>query len=245
MACRYIFEGQGGDQFVGRAATGLNLNDSRFACLPPHFDFSGGPVLSLAEWEDILPGYSTFYPAEFRAAIPFLLASIIFHRQWLRANLSAQHPIFYSRIFTSGITTKLCEKIQAGIFKNDLTGMIASGIPQHVKLLHRFDELDKQMETVKTRIDALEECMVRAFEDVPQKVVACMLEHCQVNGAVPISRSDIKDMFATFRSEIVDTVARGLRNETISSVQQIEEVVESVQFPTWTWGGRLHMVPQG
>ena len=34
---RYIFEGAGGDQFVGRAATGISLSDPAFANLPPHF----------------------------------------------------------------------------------------------------------------------------------------------------------------------------------------------------------------
>ena len=33
---RYIFEGAGGDQFVGRAATGLSTSDPDFAILPPH-----------------------------------------------------------------------------------------------------------------------------------------------------------------------------------------------------------------
>lgn len=65
VASRYIFEGQGGDQFVGRAATGLDLNEPSFAILPPHFDCTEGPVLSLQEWELILPGYSNTYPAEF------------------------------------------------------------------------------------------------------------------------------------------------------------------------------------
>ncbi|KAH9141604.1 hypothetical protein AeRB84_014234, partial [Aphanomyces euteiches] len=50
----YIFVGSGGDQFVGRAATGLNVNEREFACLPPHFY---GSALSSTEWEDILPGY--------------------------------------------------------------------------------------------------------------------------------------------------------------------------------------------
>ena len=34
---RYIFAGAGGDQIVGRAASGLPVNDLRFAVLPPHF----------------------------------------------------------------------------------------------------------------------------------------------------------------------------------------------------------------
>jgi hypothetical protein len=62
---RYILEGEGGDQVCGRAATGLPLTDVSFANLPPHF-VSGDSGLETAEWEAILPGYSTFYPTSFR-----------------------------------------------------------------------------------------------------------------------------------------------------------------------------------
>jgi hypothetical protein len=59
---RYLFQGPGGDQFAGRAATGLDVNDFAFSALPPHFNEVNGPVLTTAEWEDILTGYSSFYP---------------------------------------------------------------------------------------------------------------------------------------------------------------------------------------
>lgn len=62
---RYILEGEGGDQVCGRAATGLPVIDISFANLPPHF-IKGDSGLTASEWEDILPGYSTFYPKSFR-----------------------------------------------------------------------------------------------------------------------------------------------------------------------------------
>ena len=62
---RYTLEGEGGDQVCGRAATGLPVTDVSFANLPPHF-VSGDSGLETAEWEAILPGYSTFYPMSFR-----------------------------------------------------------------------------------------------------------------------------------------------------------------------------------
>jgi hypothetical protein len=93
---RYIFQGSGGDQFVGRAATGLDLNDIEFASLPPHFCEQ---VLSLKEWELILPGYTTFYPECFRVAIPYLLASLAYHRTWLKNDLPKSHPLFLGNIY--------------------------------------------------------------------------------------------------------------------------------------------------
>lgn len=74
---RYILEGEGGDQVCGRAATGLPVTDVSFANLPPHF-VSGDSGLETAEWEAILPGYSTFYPMSFRFdthSLKFFLAN--------------------------------------------------------------------------------------------------------------------------------------------------------------------------
>jgi len=121
-----------------------------FATLPPHFDDSDGPASSLEEWECILPGYSTFYSVVFRVAIPFLLASIVFHQDWIKGNFPENHHLFYSRLFTSGIVQRLRSKIEIGIFQNEKTKLVAIGVPQYVKELHKFDELHH-------RVDAMEE----------------------------------------------------------------------------------------
>ena len=67
---RYILEAQGGDQLCGRAASGLDITTNEFASLPPHFNTHNGLIiLTIPEWNDILPGYNTFYPAQFRPVI--------------------------------------------------------------------------------------------------------------------------------------------------------------------------------
>ena len=76
-------------------------------------------LVSLEEWECILPGYSTFYSVVFRVAIPFLLASIVFHQDWIKGNFPENHHLFYSRLFTSGIVQRLRSKVETGIFKNE------------------------------------------------------------------------------------------------------------------------------
>ena len=63
---RYILEGEGGDQVCGRATTGLPLTDVSFANLPARF-VCGDSGLTTTEWEDILPGYSSYYPMSFRS----------------------------------------------------------------------------------------------------------------------------------------------------------------------------------
>lgn len=53
VTARYIFEGGGGDQLCGRAATGICILEPSFADLPPHFDLSEGAVLTVSQWEEI------------------------------------------------------------------------------------------------------------------------------------------------------------------------------------------------
>jgi hypothetical protein len=90
---RYILEGEGGDQVCGRAATGLPLTETTFANLPAFF-LAGDNGISSAEWENILAGYSTFYPMSFREVI--LLASLVYHRPYLREMQTShpRHPFF-------------------------------------------------------------------------------------------------------------------------------------------------------
>ena len=139
---RYIFEGAGGDHFVGRAATCISTSDIEFAALPPHFDETNGPLLTVGEWEDILPGFSTFYPDTFRVALPFLLASLVYHRQWLQDTLPAAHPLFKQRVWTSGIVQRLSNKVLTGTFKNPVSNMIATGVPPMVMLGNRIIDLE-------------------------------------------------------------------------------------------------------
>ena len=66
-----------------------------------------------------MPGYSTYFPDKFRPIFPFLLASLIHHKQWLLANLSSKHPLFVSPVWLQIIRNEGCykdldKKIQLG-----------------------------------------------------------------------------------------------------------------------------------
>jgi len=76
---RYICSNAAGDQHLGRIACGLPHNPS-FAVLPPHFkkDFT----ISLDQWINYLPHVENL-PDGFRKCLPFLLASIVYHWEWI------------------------------------------------------------------------------------------------------------------------------------------------------------------
>jgi hypothetical protein len=81
------------DMFVGRTAAGLPLMLAEFAITPPHFDEIS--ILATESAKMVFPTLpESFTPISFR-----LLASLVFHSQWLRDNLSSSHRLFHTVLF--------------------------------------------------------------------------------------------------------------------------------------------------
>jgi hypothetical protein len=139
---RYLFAGAGGDQLTGRVLSGLPFNDSSFALLAPHFSAEG---LREINWSTVLPLYSRL-PETFKRALPYLLASICYHEKWLRSNLSPQHPLFSTYLFSSGAVNNLKCYVIAGCSRCVITGMIATGIPSHLAVSNELTAIVKQTE---------------------------------------------------------------------------------------------------
>jgi hypothetical protein len=142
---RYLFSGAGGDQLTGRVLAGLPFNNSSFALLPPHFDAVG---LGKIVWPAVLPLYSRM-PESFKQALPFLLAAICYHEQWLRSTLSAQHPLFSTYLFASGAVDTLKAHVIAGCSHCPVTGLMATGIPAHLAMTHELSDVVKTNSVVE------------------------------------------------------------------------------------------------
>lgn len=248
---RYIYQGAGGDQYVGRAATLLDLNSVDFAILPPHFVDQMHPAVSLEEWEDILPGYSTFFPVEFRVVIPYLLSSLVFHKEWLSQELPMNHPLFLQRVWTCGILEKLKDAVVTGHFLNTDSKVRATGVPPFVAINHRVNQLE-------CKIECLQHELLRRMEEIPKAAREEILAHCQVNGAVPLSGPEvmnllrdmhertIRDILAILdsRSDMSASVANSYGDASATSRLSSSNDSRS-RYLTWTWGDRIHPVPEG
>jgi hypothetical protein len=131
--------------------------------LPPHFN---GQVLDAEEWETILPGYGSYYPPNFRLAIPYLLANLTYHKQWLIDSLDLNHPLFLSRVWTTGILSRALTKLQSGCMKNTVTGMTATGVPSTVFLLTRIEALERGQDRFEHSLSVLPS---RVSEEIAEK----------------------------------------------------------------------------
>jgi len=104
------------------------------------------------QWDSIVQGYSTSYPATFRPVIPFLLASIVFHKQWLIDNLHANHPLFISPLWTSVIFNNLSASVLSGTGRNSRSLLTATGVPPHILLANEIAKVYSKLEDVKTEL---------------------------------------------------------------------------------------------
>ena len=234
---RYLFAGAGGDQLTGRVLCGLPFNDATFATLPPHFDADG---LAGISWPTLMPLYSQL-PDTFKRAMPYLLASICYHEQWLRSSLPAHHPLFHSYLFASGEVKSLKARVVTVRSRCPLTGMQATGIPPHLVLSNELTDVAKQTEILK---DAL----LAKCTELPAELVSVMLARFSINGAIPVTIDDIKillnnavnQMRTEMRDAIITTPAAPSQ-----SLNQPTDIDADPRFQLWSWKGGWHMVPEG
>jgi len=244
---RYILEVSGGDHLCGRAATGLSIIDLEFASLPPHFDLSSGDILSVQEWDLILPGYSnnTVYPDKFRQVMPFLLASIVYHKDWIVLNFPARHPLFLTSLWTSGIMDRLIARVYAGTMKNPVTKLAASGIPPHILLANELCNVRSELTSIKDQI-------IVKLDALPDLIKENLLRNFQINGVLPISREDVQSMIALSTETVLSAIQSSIsaNNEAIRTMNNNNNASNSAtdnitDFQLFQWGGRFHHVPEG
>lgn len=241
VTSRYIMEGQGNDQLCGRAATGLPITEVSFADLPPHFDLSQGAVITVEQWEDILPGYSTYYPQSFRQVLPFLLASMVHHKDYLQSTLNSNHPLFLTRLWTSGILDTLSPRVYTGNGKHPVTHMTATGIPPHILLAN-------ELVALRGDISVLRSVLMEKLAEVPDRVKECLLENFRVDGTVPITASQVQTMMADLQERLLlAIVEQGTRQRAALDAAlppAISATPPQLEFITYSWGERMHCVPQ-
>lgn len=236
---RYILEGEGGDQVCGRAATGLPLTDTSFANLPAHFLTADNGVTS-EEWERILPGYSTYYPLSFREVIPYLLASLVYHRVYLQELQSShpRHPLFLQNVWTSGILDKIKDRVGAGCNRNPVSKMFATGVPPHLVLANRIEEMQTGVNDLRIEI-------ITRLEKLPEDLKASLLENFRVEGVLPITQLQIADMMNDLKISLLAAMQHppSPPSEPDAGIERARPE-DVTGYSLWNWKSRFHPVPE-
>ena len=233
---RYIFADAGGDQVTGRVLSGLSFNEASFASLPPHLSAAG--VREIV-WTAVLPLYDRL-PETFKRALPYLLASICHHEDWLRSTLSATHPLFSTFLFTSGAVTALKPHLLSGCYRCLDSGLAATGIPTHLAMSNHLQAVVQQSQVLRAELQA--QCA-----GLPASVVNLLLSKCSINGAIPVTLDDLRGLLAKAVDDVRADVRRALPQAAAappSSSLSVQPGSDG-RFHMWAWGGKLHPVEQG
>ena len=228
---RYLLSAENGDLTLGRILAGLPMGCVEFATLPPHFDPEFLRTLDSDYWERFVPGCSQ-YPERFQHAIPFLIASVIHHKDFLMESLPENHPLFRTSLFTSGLISNLSLAIR---LNGESTGMIASGVPEIVSLRKDLTNLREEISVI------------------PRETVNVMLERVRVDGVQPVSREDFENFRETVQLSISNLLNDGF-NRAISMDRNLNSNSNRNSIDSgrgsesgasvYHWEGRLHPVPQ-
>lgn len=159
---RYVFEGEGSDQFLGRVACGLPLYSSEFTVLPPHFTTPPNHLTNDI-WNLLHPEWARM-PTTFQNVMQYLLASLVFHKQWLEDTLSRHHPLFNTYLWTSGIIESLKENVQCGYWRCQSSGMVATGIPPFISIMHSMQSMGSDIIDVQDLVNSVSNQLMEQFQ---------------------------------------------------------------------------------
>lgn len=248
---RYVFEGEGSDQHCGRTVAGLPLSSVKFAVLPPRFDKN--VCLDDETWAQVHPEFHAFPPA-FKEVMPYLLATLVHHRTFLRTNLAADHPLFQTYLWTSGLIDRFGGHVLVGEKKCEVTGLVATGVPQHVVIMHELVSVVEKLkilnESLKNAQEALMQRLTSLGDDLPANLSKHILNNFEVNGAVPITFGQVEGLFDRFKEQLLSQIASlsvpSKDGESGESASQPPNASPAKKFTWKLWkSGEWHPVPEG
>ena len=180
-------------QSVGRTASGLPLTDQRFATLPPHF-IVGEPLLEDTSYKQVIGAFGSL-PKCFQPVLPYLVASLAHHSDFLVENLPSTHPLFKSRIWTSGLLTRLRDRVLSGCGENVVSQMTATGVSPTLVLANQLDKLTSTVNGMITTAAVHKEELMSAWKDgfdaLPNLVSSHIRDTLEITGAVTVTQADV------------------------------------------------------
>jgi len=226
----YMFSEQDGDSLVGRTVAQLKLNADEFDILCPHFGTNTLNELHDIGWNNILRGYE-YYPTSFQRVVPYLLANLVYH--WFKGNLQQLydvcHPLFAQALFTEPtLINSLRDKVIIVHAYCDDTRMNAEGIPGIIMISREIRNFRTRYDTTcdlyDQRINELKGQINSVHQELPQTIVDLLLQRFQINGAIPISITEIRSLINEMLSSQYQTITHSLATITAQQSSMIQRI---------------------
>lgn len=189
---RYLRYEAAGDQYVGRTVTGLPSGSEDFALLPPRF-------IDRAVGSRAVDEYLPLLPQHLRHAGQYVLASVIYHRDWLRNNLDPRHRLLRSPLFMgTDLLDSLGTRIVCDLESPD-SNIKATGIPPHVMIFSRIAHMEKEVQSLKSAVD-----------ENPEKTRSLLMHDFDERaiGAGTVTRHGLREMLDDVLQTRIDPLLR-------------------------------------
>ncbi len=241
----YLVYAAAGDQFVGRTVCGLPVNAPEFAIIAPHFVNEGEALIERA----IQTCFVSLDALDNRVKM-FCLASVVYHRKWLRDNLPKGHELFRSALFVSnGLLEKLALHVVCGLAEAGDT-ITASGIPPHISHLGSLARVGSQIEQMSNSLNAQMTSFVQHVDSACEKVTQDVLrglDERQIESHVTPTMH-VKDVFqSTGFEEMLAEMRKNLQSLSSSDLPRMRpgnaaggEMVPDTELQTFSWGGKVN-----
>lgn len=198
---KYINIQAGADKMVGRCVTGLDSNSDDFCYLPPTFVNYDG-----VNFAHVLPdGRLENASPSLRAAIPFLIASVIFHAEWLENNLPRTHPYFSSKLYRGGFGIAWSDKVKLYKRYCPETGLTMSGVPGYAQVARAVTELREQV--VRNHEDT-----TARLDEMPERIGDYVLSRIGSAHGVQVSNEEMINRVLHHNFPDLRDIANNLRN---------------------------------
>jgi len=214
---RYFKYEDAGDQFVGRVIAGLPVNTSKFSVLPPHFvDLESSCVKR---------GIQTMFPAlstvpQLSSILYLLLASLVYHFDFLHSTLPADHAFRFTPLFTEKDLLSSLRNVLVSGYESPY--LVATGIPPHVEVYKLLEKNERSISTMPTLI---------------MNGIAQVIEDKGVK-AGHITRDILESVLKSALSKICPTSSQ----ESHDTAPPIRPTHANT-IPVFSWGGKFHKLP--
>ena len=217
-------------------------------------------------WHKIVDNYDS-YPRGMKRVFPFLLASLVYHIDWMKNTFDSAHPIWASRILSAMVIKEsevpqrlvdyLRDKVLPGCGMCPVAKMHATGIPPHLAISNELAELRQEVLNLKLCINEQgrrqEEVVGQFYSKIEVlfgglagDIVDVILDRVEVTGAQQVRKSDIVELISRNNAIIISEM-RGLLNSRRDSVESassgdvrpVEAPVGAVFNTNFQWRGEL------
>ena len=131
----------------------------------------------------------------FQPVLPFLVASLAYHKDFLVQNLLPTHPLLLTRLWGSNLLDRMKSRVLAGCGENATSQMIASGVSPTLVLANQLDQLTNKVNELMITAEVQKEELLASwksdFKALPDLVSAHIRETLEINRAISVTQSDV------------------------------------------------------